>query len=71
MPTIMVETTTVDVLLIGSNALVIISSFAVAYFTAKSAEDTAKSIHADDSKVIRALIRNNRNARHAKGVDPK
>lgn len=54
-----------DQLLIGSNFLIIAATIALAYYTAKVANETAQQIHRDDNRVIRALIRN-RKARHAK-----
>lgn len=56
----------IESLLLLSNALIIIATIALSYYTAKAANETARMIHRDDNRVIRALIRRNKAARHAR-----
>lgn len=58
-----------EAMLLISNALIILATIALSYYTAKAANETARQIHKDDNRVIRALIRKNKAARHARRVE--
>ncbi len=55
-----------DALLIGSNFLIIAATIALAYYTAKVANETAREVRKDDARIIRLLVKRNSNARHAR-----
>lgn len=61
---------TTDLLLIGSNVVVVIATLGLSYYTAKAANETAREVKRDDSKIIRLLVRRGipRNAKHAAPV---
>lgn len=58
-----------DVLLVSSNVLIVLATIALAYYTAKVANETAREVRKDDARIIRLLVRKNRAAKHAKGAD--
>jgi hypothetical protein len=62
---------TTDLLLIGSNGLVVLVSLALTFYTARAANETAREVKRDDSRIIRLLVRRGipKDAKHAK--DPK
>lgn len=64
---------TTDLLLIGSNGLVVLVSLALTFYTARAANETAREVKKDDSRIIRLLVRRSvpRNAKHARGVSSK
>lgn len=56
-----------DQLLIGTNVLIVLVSLALSYYTARAAQETAREVKKEDSRIMRLLVRRNKNARHAKG----
>lgn len=56
-----------DQLLIGSNFLIILATVALSYYTAKAAQETAREVKREDSRILRLLVRKNKSAKHAKG----
>lgn len=55
-----------DQLLIGSNFLIILATVALSYYTAKAAQETAREVKREDSRILRLLVKKNRNAKHSK-----
>lgn len=55
-----------DQLLIGSNFLIILATVALSYYTAKAAQETAREVKKEDSRILRLLVKRNRSAKHSK-----
>lgn len=57
---------TTDLMLIGTNALIVVATIILAFYTAKAANETAREMRREDGRIMRMLIRRNRKARHAR-----